>query len=100
MWGQALTVAGVSIESELRASNKVYCPPALCLAPSPTQLAADLNSAFASVQPTTTPAATPAIKKGQDQLPPLVVMDVESEEVAEVGQLKRTKKEKEKEKEK
>ena len=40
------------------------------------------------------------MEKEQDQLPPAAVMDMESEEVAKVGQLKRKKKEKEKEKEK
>lgn len=34
IWGQALTAAGVSTKSELRAPDRVYYPPALCLAPS------------------------------------------------------------------
>ena len=33
VWSQALSAAGVSIESELRAPNKVYYPLALHLAP-------------------------------------------------------------------
>ena len=34
VWGEALNVAGVSAESELRAPDKVYYPLALCFAPS------------------------------------------------------------------
>ena len=34
IWGQALTAAGVSTKSELRAPDRVYYPPTLCLAPS------------------------------------------------------------------
>ena len=33
VWGQALNAVGVSIESELRAPNKVYYTPALLLVP-------------------------------------------------------------------
>ena len=36
VWGQALTAAGVSIELELRALDKVHYLPALRLAPSPS----------------------------------------------------------------
>jgi len=35
VWGQALNVARVSTESELRAFEKVYYPPALHLVPTP-----------------------------------------------------------------
>jgi len=42
-------------------------------------------SAFALVQPTTTLAATPAIEKWQDQPPSVDVVEVEIEEVVEVG---------------
>lgn len=34
VWGQALAATEVGAESELRAPNKVYFPPALPLAPS------------------------------------------------------------------
>ena len=51
------------------------------------------------VQPATTLATTPATEKGKEQLPSVVVVDVETDEAVEVGQLKRKKKEKEKEKE-
>ena len=85
IWGYALTATGVSTKLELRAPNKVYYPPALRLAPSLTQPPIDLSSASTSVQPTTTSATTPATKKGQDQPPLVAVVDVESEEVAEVG---------------
>ena len=99
VWGQALTAAGVSTKSELRAPDKVHYPSALRLAPSPSPPSTDPNSAFASIQPTTTLATTPATKKGQDQPPPVAVVDVELDEVAEVEKLKRKKKEKEIEKE-
>ena len=100
MWGQALTIAGISIESELRAPDKVYYPPALHLAPNPTQLAVDPIFVSASAQPTIALAATPMVEKEQDQPPLLSVVDVDSEEATKVGQLKRKKKEKEKEKQK
>ena len=101
IWGQALTAAGVSTKSELRAPDRVYYPLALCLAPSLSQPLVDLGSAPASglVQPATTLATTPIIEKGKEQLPSVAVVDVETDEAAVVGQLKRKKKEKEKEKE-
>ena len=100
MWGQALTIAGISIESELSAPDKVYYPPALHLAPNPIQLAIDPIFVSTSAQPTIALAATPMVEKEQDQPPPLSVVDVDSEEATKVGQLKRKKKEKEKEKQK
>ena len=48
LWGQALTIAGISTELEPRALDKVYYLPALRLAPSPTQPAADPIFATAS----------------------------------------------------
>ena len=47
VWGQALNAIGVSIESELRAPNKVYYTPALLLVPT-------------FPQPSTNPSSTPA----------------------------------------
>lgn len=51
------------------------------------------------VQPATTLSATLATEKGQEQPPLVVVVDVETNEAAKVGQLNRKKKEKEKERE-
>ena len=45
VWGQALNVARISTESELRAPNKVYYPLALHLAPSPSQPSIDPGQA-------------------------------------------------------
>ena len=99
MWGQALTAAGVNTESKLRAPNRVYYPPALCLAPSLSQPSVDPSSAptSSSAQPATTPFATPAKEKVKEHPAPVNVVEVETEEVAEVAQMKR-KKEKELEK--
>ena len=66
------------------------------LGPYPFQPSDDPSSAPAS---TTTPYATLATEKGQEHPPLVAIMDVETDEAAEVGQLKRKKKEKEKEKE-
>lgn len=98
VWGHALTIARVSTKSKLRAPDRVYYSPTLRLAPSLSQPSADpgFASASDSVQPATTPATTPATEKGQEQPPLVAVVDVEAEEAAEVGQLKRKKKEKEK----
>ena len=85
VWGQALTIVEVSTKSELRAPNRVYYPPALRLAPSLPKSLADPSFASVSVQPTITPTTIPATEKGQDQSPPVAIVDVESEEVAEVG---------------
>ena len=100
VWGQALNAARISIESELRAPDKVYYPPALCLALSPSQPSTDPSQAPTSfsAQPATTPSATPAKDKEKEQPTPTNVVDVEAEEIAEVAQLKRKKKEKEQEK--
>lgn len=88
VWGEALNAARV---------NKVYYPSALCLAPSLTQPSADPSFATALAQPTTTSVATLVAEKEEDQTPPVSAVDVDSEEVVEIGQLKRKKKEKEKE---
>ena len=97
VWGEALNAAGVSIELELRALDKVYYPPALCLTPSLTQPSVNPSSAAASAQSTTTSVATLMAEKQQDQAPPVYVVDVDSKEAAEVRQLKRKKNEKKKE---
>lgn len=48
VWGQALSVAGVNTDLELRALDKVYYPPTLRLTPILTQPSADPSSTFAS----------------------------------------------------
>ena len=87
VWGQALTAAGVSDESELRAADRVYYPPALRLAPTSS-----------SAQLTSTPPVAPTIDKEKEQPPPIEMVEVETEEATEVAPLKRKKKEKEQEK--
>ena len=71
------------------------------LGPHPFQPSDDPSFAPAStsVQPATTPSATLATEKRQEHPPLVAIMDVETDEAVEVGQLKRKKKEKEKEKE-
>jgi len=87
VWGQALTAVGVSTESEFRAPNRVYYPPALCLAPSLSQPSVDPSSAPTSslAQPATTLFATPAKEKVKEHPAPVNVMEVETEEAAEVA---------------
>ena len=70
------------------------------LASSSPKPSVDLGSVHtsSSTQPAITPSTTPATEKGQDQLAPVNVVDVETEEVAKMAQLKRKKKEKEQEK--
>ena len=103
VWGQALNVAGVCTELELRAPDKVYYPPALRLAPTLLQPPTDPSPALPSSldQPDTTPSPTSA--KGKEKTkelpPPTEVLDVETEEeVAKAMQLKWKKKDKEQEK--
>ena len=100
VWGQALIAVGVNTELKLKAPNRVYCLPALRLAPSPSQPSTDpgLAPTSSSEQPTATPPATPAKEKEKEHLAPTNVVNMETEEVVEVAQLKRKKKEKEQEK--
>lgn len=85
VWGQALNEAGVSTESEIRAPNKVYYPPALHLAPTPPQPPADPSSGpvSSSDQLASTPSVTPAKGKEKEKElpPPAEVLDVETEEL-------------------
>ena len=48
VWGQALNAAGVDTESELRAFDKVYYPPALHLVPTLPQPLTNPNPALPS----------------------------------------------------
>lgn len=97
-----MNVAKVSTESEVRASDKVYYPPALRLAPPSQQPPVDPSFAplVSLDQPTSVPFSTPT--KGKDRektLPPPTKapdMDIE-EEVTKVSQLKRKKREREQE---
>ena len=100
VWGQALSTTGVSIKSELRAPDKVYYPPALCLAPTLPQPPSNPSSAppSSSNQPAPTPFAAFTKDKEQEQAFPADVVDVEAEKITEAAQLKRKKKEKEPEK--
>ena len=103
VWGQALNATGVSTESKLRASNKVYYPPALHLAPTLPQPPADSSfaplSSFAQRDHVPFPTLTKGKEKKKELPPPVDVQDVEADkEVAEVTQLKRKKMEKEQEK--
>ena len=100
MWGQALNAIGVSTESELRAPDKVYYPSTLRLAPTSQQHPADPTSAppVSFDQPASVPSYTPAKGKEQEKElpPPIEELDMETEEeVVEVSQLKRKKKERE-----
>ena len=100
VWGQALNTVGVSTESELQAPNKVYYPFALRLAPTIPQPPVDPSSAppssSAQPDPVPSPISTKGKKKKKELPTPVNVLDVETKkEVAEVGQLKRKKKEKE-----
>ena len=69
VWGQALNAIGVSIESELRAPNKVYYTPALLLVPTSPQPSINPSSAPASFlnQPASTSFTTPTKDKEQEQ---------------------------------
>ena len=103
VWGQALNVVRVSTESKLKASDKVYFPSTLRLAPTSQQPPVDPSSTppVSSDQPTFVPFSTPTKGKeqGKELPPPTEALDVETkEEVVEVSQLKRKKREKEQEK--
>lgn len=82
--GQALTAAGVSIESKLRALDKVYYPPALRPALNPPPPTTDPSLTSTLAQPTIASVASPVVEKEQDQPPPTLVIDVDAEEATEV----------------
>ena len=65
VWGLALSAVWVSTKSELRAPDRIYYPPALCLAPTPLQPLADPSSAPPSSlnQPASTPSTAPTKDK-------------------------------------
>ena len=100
VWGQALIAVVVSDDSKLRAPDRVYYPPALCLAPNFSQPSSDPSSAptFSLTQLVSTPPVAPTIDKEKEQPPPIEMVEVETEEATEVAPLKRKKKEKEQEK--
>ena len=100
VWGQALNAAGVDTESELRASNKVYYPSALHLAPTLPQPLTNPSLALPSSSEQNDPNPSPTSSKGKETMkelpPPNIVVDVEAEEeVVEGVPSKRKKKEKE-----
>ena len=67
VWGQALNSFGVSTESELRASDQVYYPSALRLAPNLPQPSVDHSSTItsSSAYPASTSFAT--LAKGNEK---------------------------------
>ena len=77
VWGQALNAVGVSIESELRAPNKVYYTPALLLVPTSPQPSTNPSSTLASFsnQPAFTSSIAPTKDKEQEQ-PHLAYQDI------------------------
>ena len=66
VWSQALNTTGVNTESELKAPDKFYYPPALHLAPISQQPPADPTSTppVSSDQPVSIPPSTPT--KGKE----------------------------------
>lgn len=88
---EALSVAGVKTDSDLRGANKVYYLPST--APPPP----NPSSTSYPPKPIATPASTTSAEKEKDRQLPSQVVQLGPEEVMEVEQLKRNKKEKEKE---
>ena len=94
---------GFDTESELRAPDKVYHPPALRLAPILLQPPMDPSPTLPSSSKKKDLVPSPTSSKGKEKTkelpPPNVVLNVEAkEEVAEGVPLKRKKKDKEQEK--
>lgn len=100
VWGQALSATRVSEDSELRAPDRIYYPPALRLASTLSQPPTDTNVAppSSSDQPASTPSVCPSKVKEQEQPPPDDVVEVEAQEVTQVTQQKKKKEDKEQEK--
>lgn len=79
VWDQALIAVGVSTKSELRAPDRVYYLFALNLAPSSSQ------PTSSSAQLASTLSAAPVKDKEKEQPPPTKMVDVKTEEAAEVA---------------
>ena len=95
--GEALTVAEVNANSDLRGTDKVYYPLEHRIAPNfalPPHYPSSTSSAPKS---TTTPTFVPFARKEKEQQTSTLVVELEPKEVVEVEQLKKKKKEKEKE---
>ena len=96
VWSEALNTAGVMADSDLRGANKVYYPLALCLTPSIASPPPNPSSTSSTPQSTITSATKPASRIDKEQPNSTPVVELEFEEVAEVEQLNRKKKDKEK----
>ena len=96
VWSEALNTARVTVDSELSA-DKVYYPPALHLAPSTTPAPPNPSSTSSVPKSSLTSTTMPASRKDKEHSTPMSTVELESEEVVEVEQLKRKKKNKEKE---
>ena len=91
-WGEALNVVGVDANAELRRFDKVFYPPTLRLALSSTH--PNSSSASSAPKSTTVPTSTPSTRKEKEHQLSSPVIELESEDIVEVEQLKRKKKEK------
>ena len=68
VWSEALNIAGVIANSDLKGADKVYCPPALRLAPSiASPPPPNPNLASSVPQSTITSATKPASRKDKEQ---------------------------------
>lgn len=82
------------MDSEFRGANKVYYPPPLQIAPSPTSAFPDPSSTSSVSKLAIAPTEVFSSKKEKEQQPPSLVVELRLEEKVEVEQLKRKKKEK------
>lgn len=100
VWGQALNAARVDANSELRAPEKVYYPPALHLPPTlpPPQADTGLVPPSSLDQPTSALSIVNPQDQEHGQSEETPVVDVEKDETAEVAKSKKRKKEKDHEK--
>lgn len=96
VWSEAFNAAGVIVDSELRSANRVYYPPTLCLVSNTTPAPPNPSSTSSVPKSSLTSTTMPAYGKDKEQPTPMSTVELESEEVVEVEQLKWKKKDKEK----
>ena len=97
VWSEALNITGVEVNFDLRGVDKVYYPPALRLTPSIAPSPPNLSSTSSVPKSTTTSTTKPTFGKDKEQPTSTPIVELESEEVVEVEQLKKKNKDKEKE---
>lgn len=97
VWSETLNIAQVDAAFDLREVDKVHYPPVPCVVASITPSPPNPSSTSSAPNSTTTATTMPAPRKDKEHPTLSSIVELESEDVAEVEQLKKKKKGNEKE---